>query len=511
MAEAIFQFEINTKEYGKLFFRVYPNDEKDNELLNITELAENEIFNALFSKLYKRATKNSISIQNIDTNLLLKKEYDDFLEKFFYIQFNKYPYDIKLSIHENLNNAFKFDNEQFKKTLLKLNKSNVITSTTKEIERMQRNLGFALSGNTFLDALNVREKIFGSNNYLKSITNIINAGTLSNKMPAYMTGEYLLDKNILNVDTFPTLETAIDKIINTNEPFLGNIIDITSPFSKQLDTLSRYKDYGFPYESIELARDYIPDDYTISKISKDIFSDLSFYIKNVDDENDSEYRLNDIKYDKGFIDFIHDIKEKDVIRFLTHLQDFPYLALLDDLGKRIFQSVQNEIAKYTIIVKDQIFYRARAKEENTRNYTPNEIGQPQYGVPGMGRFNFLGKPYYYVTSDEETAKKEVQTSNKPESTVMKLKQIKEMKVFDISTETCPLVTYCSFDKEEGNDYTSYLVPNFLSVCCAYLNKKNRHSVDAIKYKSVKNKDGFCYVILDKSYADFFDDGEIVGI
>ena len=66
-------------------------------------------------------------------------------------------------------------------------------------------------------------------------------------------------------------------------------------------------------------------------------------------------------------------------------------------------------------------------------------------------------------------------------------------------------------KKDDNDYTAYLVPSFLSVCCVYLNKKQRHSVDAIKYESIKNKDGFCYVILDKSYTEFFDDGEIVGV
>lgn len=221
--------------------------------------------------------------------------------------------------------------------------------------------------------------------------------------------------------------------------------------------------------------------------------------------------MNDIKYDKGFIEFLHDVKEKDVIRFLTHLQDFPYLALLDELGKQIFELVQSEIVKYTTTVSNQEFYRARAKEKDAVNWTCNQIGQPQYGVPGMGRFNFLGKPYFYVTSDETTAKKEVESSSKPESTVMKLKQIKDMKIFDISSENCPLVTYCSIDKKDDNDYTAYLVPSFLSVCCAYLNKKQRHSVDAIKYKSIKNKDGFCYVILDKSYAEFFDDGEIVGV
>lgn len=219
--------------------------------------------------------------------------------------------------------------------------------------------------------------------------------------------------------------------------------------------------------------------------------------------------MNDIEYDKGFIEFLHDIPEKDVLKFLTHLQDYPYLALLDDVGKSVFDAVQSKITDCTKTISGQIFYRARAKKQQDGNYTTNQIGSPQYGVPGMGRYNFLGKPYFYVASDAETARKEVECKEYPLSTVMKLNQEKQMNVFDISSEDCPLVTYCNIDKGDGNDYTPYLVPSFISVCCAYLNKKKRHSVDAIKYRSVRNPGGFCYVILDKSYNDFFDDGEIV--
>ena len=513
LTETLFQYELKTNKYGKLFFRIYPDDKKEEYLLEFTDKDKDEktLFKELFFKLYERASNNNILPENIDTSLLTKNEYDIFLEEFFSRQFAKYTYDSNLSLKENFNNAFKFDNEEFKKSLKKLTEANPITRVEKELTRMNKNLGFALAGNNYLENINIQNKIFGSPLYLDTVTKLINPSQLESRIPDYLMGFSNLDINFAVVDSFSTVETALDKLYKIQEPWLGNITNFNQSLSKQLDILTRYHEYDFPFESFELARNYIPDNYAISKISKDYFSDFSIYIKNVEDENEPEYRLNDIKYDKGFIEFLHDVKEKDVIRFLTHLQDFPYLALLDELGKQIFELVQSEIVKYTTTVSNQEFYRARAKEKDAVNWTCNQIGQPQYGVPGMGRFNFLGKPYFYVTSDETTAKKEVESSSKPESTVMKLKQIKDMKIFDISSENCPLVTYCSIDKKDDNDYTAYLVPSFLSVCCAYLNKKQRHSVDAIKYKSIKNKDGFCYVILDKSYAEFFDDGEIVGV
>ncbi|MDO5773341.1 MAG: hypothetical protein Q4P16_03385 [Spirochaetales bacterium] len=101
----------------------------------------------------------------------------------------------------------------------------------------------------------------------------------------------------------------------------------------------------------------------------------------------------------------------------------------------------------------------------------------------MGRYNFVGNPLYYVATVIDVAKKEVQSEDNPESTILKLKIIKEMNVFDISTENCPLITYCNIEKDDNNDFTAYLIPNFLASCCLYLNKKERHTVDAIKYKS----------------------------
>ena len=101
LTEILFQYELKTNKYGKLFFRIYTDDEKEEYLLEFADKDnEKTLFNELFFKLYKRASNNNVLPENIDTSLLTKKEYDEFLEDFFYRQFSKYTYDSKISLRK---------------------------------------------------------------------------------------------------------------------------------------------------------------------------------------------------------------------------------------------------------------------------------------------------------------------------------------------------------------------------------------------------------------------------
>lgn len=522
LEEILFEFNIDSQKYGKLFFEVYPDDEKEEVLSDLIEEVtdDNLLYEKLFKNTFLKSKNNTIPINKIDFSLIHDTEKKEFLENFFFHQFCKYKYNNKIGIKDNIDMAEKFEMNQILNNSKLLSSANdkILQSTINNLNICNKSLGYILNRNLpfYLDNSLLQKNILSAQKLLSdsSMKDKISKFSLESVASAdslkYIENSFKSNNLLYNNIYFKSVESALESVKNINEPWLGKIDTLTSniTFSEQLDSFVNYKSLSYLDDTLEIARKYIPDNYGISEIFKDSFSYLDIYIKNREDEDEPEYRLNDIKYDKGFIDFLHDIPEKDVLKFLTHLQDFPYLALLDDVGHSIFDKVQSKITECTKIVSNQIFFRARAKKIEDKNWTPNQIGQPQYGVPGMGRYNFLGKPYFYVTSDKETARKEVEDKDFPSSTVMKLKQEKEMSVFDISTEDCPLVSYCNIDKKDGNDYTPYLVPSFIAVCCAFLNKQKRHSVDAIKYKSVKNPGGFCYVILDKSHEDFFDDGEI---
>lgn len=381
---------------------------------------------------------------------------------------------------------------------------NTLPKGIKQYEKMidrlsihQLNLPIALSGNSFAKISQMInnpmiEKQIQLNQTLSSMSETLKAAKLLN--------------NMIPIN-FSNLSTALNEFGNSNGLLIAQIDSQMKSFREQLQETTSF--LSIPIQNYQSALSCIPDFYSITKIYRDENNNIDIYVKNTHDDEEPEYNINNAKADEGFIKFLHDIPKEHVIRFLTHLQEYPYLALVDEVGKQIFQDVQNKISDYVKTESEKVFYRARAKEKGAPEWTPLQIGEPQYGVPGMGRFNFLGNPLFYVATEIETAKKEVQSSSEPESSVVRFNQIQEMKVFDISTENCPLITYCNMSKQSGNDYTSYLIPNFLSVCCSYLNKKNRHSVDAIKYKSNKCENGYCYVILDKSPKDFFDEGEIV--
>lgn len=511
--DKIFNFEVNTKTYGNLFFKSYPEDEKRkaiSEIIN-NNSDESDLFRELFKSVYSRAKGNKLTFNDIDLALITEEEKKDFLSQFFIRHFYEYEYDNTKTIKENFNLANELEQEQL---LEYSRKQSLADKVFNDIVQREKSIGQILNGSSIH---NLNNYILNMKNILPAINYITPASNFAFEASKYercfklISENYDLYNSAFNNNYYSSLESAINKFNIATSSWFGRIESLPSSmtFSKQLDILSGSKAFNVLDDTLKLARTYIPENYGISGLYKDCFSNISIYIKNKEDEDEPDYCLNDIEYDKGFIEFLHDIPEKDVLKFLTHLQDYPYLALLDDVGKSVFDAVQSKITDCTKTISGQIFYRARAKKQQDGNYTTNQIGSPQYGVPGMGRYNFLGKPYFYVASDAETARKEVECKEYPLSTVMKLNQEKQMNVFDISSEDCPLVTYCNIDKGDGNDYTPYLVPSFISVCCAYLNKKKRHSVDAIKYKSVKNPGGFCYVILDKSYNDFFDDGEIV--
>lgn len=307
-------------------------------------------------------------------------------------------------------------------------------------------------------------------------------------------------------DCCPDLSKALSGINDYMGPL---IVQINEPIKSLTDQmLEASKALSFPLEKYQAAIDLVPNYYSISKISRNESDEIDIYVKNKKKENAPEYNLKNAEADEGFVKFLHNISNEEAMDFLEHLQEFPYLALVNETGKKIFEAVQTQIRKSIKIENNNTLFRARAKKEGDRDWTKKEIGLTQYGVPGMGRYNFVGYPVFYLASDIATAKKEVENDDYPESTVIEFNQIQEMKVFDISTDDCPLVSYCNNNKDERNNYTSYLIPNFLSVCCSYLNAQERHSVDAIKYKSNKNDSGVCYVILDQSPLEFFDKGKL---
>lgn len=476
----LWTIKINSEKYGELCFTRI--SEKLSDIISSVKNTPENIFEILMQNSFYEE-RNTIKKEDIDFSKFSENEKNNFYEKFLPLQFEGYEIDIKMNTYENFVAAIDFWQHQTNDKHIQLNEM---------MKKAQMNMSMALSG------LRMDQIISATNRYLSQLQLSGIYNTIGKTTRDYFSA--------YNQNVYSNLSMALENLSSSMGPSIARINEtLSSSLTNQI--IEATKKLNVPFEKYTSALNFIPDNYSISKIFRDETGEIDIYVQ--DPEEESEYNLNNAEVDEGFFNFLRNIPKEKVVNFLTHLQEYPYLALIDATGKEIFEAVQNQISESIKIEKNMVFYRARAKKISQPDWTPTQMGELQYGFPNMQRYNFIGKPRLYLATEIETAKLEVENEKEPESTVMRLTQIKEMTVFDISTEDCPLVSYCNKDKEMGNDYTAYLIPNFLSVCCSYLNKKERHSVDAIKYKSNKNPNGFCYVILDKTPFEFFEDGEIV--
>ena len=476
----LWTIKINSEKYGELYFSRISDNLSD--IVSTVKSNPDNCIEILMKNSFSE-NRNKVKLEQIDFSLLSETEKMNFFRNFLSIQFDGYQIKSNISDYENLEKAIEYWTKKTDERRDYLSKS---------IKEAKMNMSLALSG-IRMDLL-----ISSANDYIKQLQLSRIYENIGKSVQNYFSP--------YNQKIYSNLTNALKDFSVNMEPYIARINDtITSSLSSQIIEAS--KSLNIPIEQYRAALNLIPENYSISTISLNRTGEIDIFVQ--DPEEETEYNLNNAEVDEGFFNFLRNIPKEKVVKFLTHLQEYPYLALIDDIGKEIFEAVQNQISESIKIERNMVLYRARAKKENQPDWTPLQMGELQYGFPSMQRYNFIGKPRLYLTSEIETAKMEVENEKEPESTVMRLTQIKEMTVFDISTEDCPLVSYCNKDKEMGNDYTAYLIPNFLSVCCSYLNKQKRHSVDAIKYKSNKNPNGYCYVILDKTPFDFFEEGEIV--
>ena len=482
--------KIYSKKYGDIYFSRI--NEKIFDVIEMVKSNPEKLTDILMENSFY-SERNKILKTEIDFNQFSNEEKEEFYINFIPLQFEEYPINRNLSDYDNFEKAVEF----WRNMVRKRNKEFL-----KEFYKSRMDMSLALSGNSFVQFDQILSAPY------KDLNEQIQLGLhpFSESFGSIKDAIKIPSIKLYTENFYPSLTNALKGFNETLGPLVAKITDPLKSFSEQM--AETQKTLGLSFERCKSAIDLIPEYFSISKIARDEENEINLYIQNTHDENELEYNINTVETNKGFIDFLHDIPKGDVIRFLGHLQSYPYLALIDDVGKKIFESIKKEIVNYTKSEKGMLFFHARERKKGTREFTSNEMWETHYGVLGMNRYNFIGKPAFYVATELETARKEVESEDYPESTVMKINLINEMTVFDISSEDCPLVSYCDMEKESGNNFSAYLIPNFLSVCCSFINLKKRHSVDAIKYKSNKNKGGICYVILDKSPKDFFDEGEI---
>lgn len=95
----------------------------------------------------------------------------------------------------------------------------------------------------------------------------------------------------------------------------------------------------------------------------------------------------------------------------------------------------------------------------------------------------LGISSLYFTSKLETTIDEVgwqDGDNTMDIIQVKINRVRKM--LDLTDRTCSLLDYCylPYDKHKKNDFSAYVVPNFMADCCRLV------GIDGMIYKSVKD-------------------------
>jgi len=233
----------------------------------------------------------------------------------------------------------------------------------------------------------------------------------------------------------------------------------------------------------------------LNNINLDVPS-KSFYIVEKPYENASITETNILS---SSLNLLEGIDEVDLIEFLNHLSNYPYLAPKHEVGEKILQII-SAWDLYTDF-EDEFYYHGRVKDINTCPYTDYQMMQAPTGVAGQGRYNNVGESHYYFSNKQIGAIIEVKRHSKPSQIqIAKLKPKRSIKMIDlsqISTAQCKFLEYCRYSPDD-NDFSKirreYLIPGFIATCCKYNN------IDGIKYYGSKEYTNF--VSWNHSYFDF---------
>lgn len=242
ITEALFQYSIETNEYGTLYFMVYPDDEKDVAIQKIKEKSNGDdklFFNFTFDELYLRGTKNTIELAEIDKSKLTSAELKEFAEHFFAIEFCNYEYHPELSWEENLKKGNKFQEERMKevsKTLsekLSIDYKNITDLKTKHaMIDLSDSLNNYYNKNTFIpEPLQLNPAIVESEKRKIIDKNILShIQTIDNNLSEYGSTDLQYSKELVeNIRNLTDIVINLNKVTNevkkTHEKELQTSID----------------------------------------------------------------------------------------------------------------------------------------------------------------------------------------------------------------------------------------------------------------------------------------------
>ena len=201
------------------------------------------------------------------------------------------------------------------------------------------------------------------------------------------------------------------------------------------------------------------------------------------------------------------VSENELMDFMSFLDEHPMLAMRHEAGRKIYDIIKN--FSNIINFDKKYYYHCRARNKEDAPYVRSQLKSAPHGITSSGRYNHAGQSYFYFADTKEGAETEIRkhmSQKDKDEKVLQTVQIShkgDVKLIDLSGKSLrglnTFLRYIRFSlaDDKSNRPRVYLIPSFVSDCCADC------GFDGIKYYG--GKDYSNYVTWKDCYYDFVHD------
>lgn len=198
-----------------------------------------------------------------------------------------------------------------------------------------------------------------------------------------------------------------------------------------------------------------------------------------------------------------DISQDALIAFESKLFENASFACQDQVGKMIHDRIEAWTDR--VDLEQDVYYHARRIEDGCDYYNDDEMMKAPTNVTSQGRYNDIGRSYYYIADTKEGAIKEITKhcgSKKPRVQVVGLHPTQHVEILDLSEKIKGRCAFLEHLRRQARTtrgvVREYMLPNYVANCCRDL------GITGIKYKSSQSAKYNCIVLWNDGYFDFVD-------